>query len=141
MSNVQRQAAFLGAVLLIVSFATGGLLAMAMTGKVSADAHGILAAHLNALFGCFWLCGVAFTLPLTRFGETGAKRLVLLTAIPAYANWLITMVKAFLHVAGVGLNGSGSNDAVFAALNVFVVLPSLGAAVVWAYGLAGKRAE
>jgi hypothetical protein len=141
MTNVQRQAAFLGAVLLIISFATGGLLAMAMTGKVSADAHGILAAHLNALFGCFWLCAVAFTLPLTRFGETGAKRLVLLTAIPAYANWILTVTKAFLHVAGIGLNGNGGNDGVFVALNVFVVLPSFGAAVVWAYGLAKKRAD
>jgi hypothetical protein len=139
MTNVQRQAAFLGAVLLIISFATGGLLAMAMTGKVSADAHGILAAHLNALFGCFWLCAVAFTLPLTRFGEVGAKRLVLLTAIPAYANWIITIAKAFLHVAGVGLNESGSNNAIFAALNVFVVLPSFAASVVWAYGLAKKQ--
>ena len=58
----------------------------------------LLAAHLNCLFGCFWLCAVAFTLPLTRFGEVGAKRLVLLTAIPAYANWLITVVKAFRRV-------------------------------------------
>lgn len=139
MKNVQRQAAFLGATLLIISFATGGLLAAALTGKVSADAHGILAAHLNALFGCFWLCALAFTLPLTRFEVTGAKRLVLLTAIPAYANWLVTMVKAFLHVAGVGLNGNAQNDAVFAALNVFVVLPSFGAAVGWAYGLAKQR--
>lgn len=140
MKNVQRQAAFLGATLLIISFATGGLLAAAMSGKVSADSHVILAAHLNALFGCFWLCALAFTLPLTRFGELGAKRLVFLTAIPAYANWLITLVKAFFHVAGVALNGNTHNDAVFAALNVFVVLPSLGAAVVWAYGLA-KKAE
>ncbi len=141
MTNVQRQAALLGAVLLVISFATGGLLAMAMTGKVSADAHVILAAHLNALFGCFWLCGVASTLPLTRFGEVGARRLVLLTALPAYANWFITVVKGFLHVAGVGLDGSSSNDAVFVALNGFVVLPSFGAAVVWAYGLAKKRAH
>ena len=141
MSNVQRQAAFLGAVLLIISFATGGLLAMAMTGKVSADAHGLLAAHLNALLGCFWLCAVAFTLPLTRFGVHGAKRLVLLTAIPAYANWVITVAKAYLHVVGVGLNGNAGNDAVFAALNVFVVLPSFGSAVLWAYGLAKARAD
>src|SRR5690349_3022293 len=141
MTNVQRQAAFLGAVLLIISFATGGLLAMAMTGKVSADAHGILSAHLNALFGCFWLCAVAFTLPLTRFGETGAKRLVWLTAAPAYGNWIITVVEAFLHVLGVGLNDNASNNGVFAALNVFVVLPSFASAVVWAYGLAKKRAD
>ena len=139
MKNVQRQAALLGATLLIISFATGVLLAAAMTGKVSADAHVILAAHLNALFGCFWLCVVAFTLPLTRFAERGAKRLVLLTAIPAYGNWLITTVKAFFHVGGVALTGNAHNDAVFAALNVFVVVPSFAAAVAWAYGLAKKR--
>jgi hypothetical protein len=138
MINVQRRAAFLGAVLLITSFAIGGLLAMAMTGKVSADPHTVLAAHLSALFGCFWMCAVAVTLPLTRFSEAGAKRLVLLTAVPAYGNWILTIVKAFLHVAGVGLNESGSNNAVFAALNVFVVVPSFGAAILWAYGLAKK---
>jgi len=138
MTTLQRQAALLGAVLLIIGFATGGLLAGAMTGKVAADAHTVLAAHLNCLFGCFWLCALAFTLPLTRFGEVGARRLVLLTAIPAYANWLITVVKAFLHVAGVGLTGNGANDGVFAALNVFVVLPSFAAAIAWAYGLMKK---
>lgn len=138
MTTLQRQAALLGAVLLIIGFATGGLLAAAMTGKVAADAHTVLAAHLNCIFGCLWLCALAFTLPLLRFGEVGAKRLVLLTALPAYANWLITAVKAFLHVAGVGLNGNGGNDGVFAALNAFVVLPSFAAAIAWAYGLMKK---
>ena len=140
MTTLQRQTALLGAVLLIIGFATGGLLAMAMTGKVSADPHTILAAHLNCLFGCFWLCAVAFTLPFLRYGDVGARRLMILTAIPAYANWVVTVVKAFLHVAGVGLNGNGPNDAVFAALNVLVVLPSFAAAIAWAYGLMQKRA-
>lgn len=140
MANIQRQAALLGAVLLIIGFATGALLAGAMTGKVSADPHTISSAHLNCLFGCFWLCALAFTLPLTRFGEVGARRLVLVTAVPAYANWLITVVKGFLHVLGVGLNGNGSNDGVFAVLNAFVVIPSFIAAIAWAYGLMQKRA-
>ena len=141
MTTLQRQTALLGVVLLIIGFATGGLLAMAMTGKVSADSHTILAAHLNCLFGCFWLCALAFTLPLLRFGDVGAQRLMILTAVPAYANWLITVVKAFLHVAGVGLNGNGANDAVFGALNVLVVIPSFAAAIVWAYGLLSPKRD
>ena len=141
MTTLQRRTALLGVVLLIIGFATGAVLAGAMTGKLTADAHTILAAHLNCILGCFWLCGLAFTLPMLRFGEVGAKRLVIATALPAYANWLITMVKAFLHVAGVGLDDNGANNAIFGALNVFVVIPSFGAAIAWAYGLLGKRAS
>lgn len=139
MKELQRLAALLAAVLLLIGFATGGLLAGAMTGKVTADAHAVLAAHLNAVLGCFWLASVAATLPLVGFEERGARRLVLLTALPAYANWLITTIKAFLRVSGVELMGKGPNDAIFAALNVFVVLPSFAAAGVWAWGLYKKR--
>ena len=142
-SSLQRKAAFLGAVLLVISFATGGLLAGAMTGKVPADAHSISAAHLSALFGCFWLCALAFTLPFVRFGDAGLSRLVWCTAVPSYANWLITVVKAFLHVLGVGWDANGNNDMVFGLLNAFVVLPSFAAAIGWAYGLfkASPRSE
>ena len=140
MTNLQRQAALLGVVLLLLGFATGGLLASAMTGKVAADAHTISGAHLNAIFGCLWLCALAFTLPLLSYGEVGARRLLLVTATAAYANWLITIVKAFLHVAGVGLDASGPNNAVFALLNVFVVLPSFAATIAWAWGLKARRA-
>lgn len=135
MTNLQRHAALLGVVLLILGFATGGLLAAAMTGKIAADPHTISGAHLNALFGCFWLCALAFTLPFVRYGEVGARRLVHVTAMAAYANWIITIVKAFFHVAGVGLDGNGANNAVFAALTAFVVLPSFAATIAWAYGL------
>ena len=50
--------------------------------------------------GCLWLVALAYTLPMLRYGEVGRKRLVLITAIPAYANWLVTTVKSFFHVAG-----------------------------------------
>jgi hypothetical protein len=141
MTNLQRRAALLGVVLLILGFATGGLLASAMTGKVSADPHTISGAHLNALFGCFWLCALAFTLPFLHYNEVGARRLVLVTATAAYANWLITIVKAFVHVAGVGLDASSANNAVFAALNAFVVVPSFGASIAWAYGLKARTSS
>ena len=71
----------------------------------------------------------------------GRKRLVLLTAIPAYANWLVTTVKSFFHVSGVAPDHDRANDAIFAALGVFVVLPSFIAAIAWAYGLSGPRSN
>jgi len=136
---LQRRTAGAGALLLVIAFATGGLLAAAMTGKVNADAHEVSAAHLNAIFGCLWLVALAATLPLLAYGERGQRRLVWATAIAAYGNWLITVVKSFLHVAGVDLTGDRANDAVFAALNAVVVLPAFAAAIAWAYGLFKRR--
>lgn len=143
MAKLQRITALAGALLLLVGLLTGGLLAMAMTGKTMATVHDIRAAHLNAILGCFWICAYAATIPMLGFGERGARWLALLTIVPNYGNWLITTVKAFLHVAGVGLDGDASNDAVFMTLNAVVVVPSLAAAAAWVYGLyvRGPRAE
>jgi hypothetical protein len=136
---LQRKTAAAGAALLVLAFATGGLLAAAMTKRVDADVHSVVAAHLNALLGALWLFALAYTLPMLRFGEVGRRRLVLATALPAYANWLVTVVKAFLHVAGVDANGDGANDAIFAALNALVVLPSFASSIVWTWALLGPR--
>jgi len=115
------------------------LLAQAMTHHIDADLHQILAAHFIAVLGCLWLVAVALTLPMLRYGDTGKRRLVLVTAIPAYGNWGVTAVKSFFHVNGVGLTGDRANDVVFAALGALVVIPSFVAAVAWAYGLLGAR--
>jgi hydroxylaminobenzene mutase len=143
MTKLQRMTALAGALLLLIGLLTGGLLAMAMTGKVMATVHDVRAAHLNAILGCFWICAYAATIPMLGYGARGARRLALLTIIPNYGNWLITAVKSFLHVAGVGLDGDAKNDAVFGALNAVVVVPSLIAAAAWVYGLyiRGPRAE
>ena len=102
-----------------------------MTKKIDADAHEIAAAHTNAILGCLWLVALAVTLPGVKYGERGRARLALVTAIPAYMNWLVTTVKAFFHVAGVDVTGDRANDIVFAVLNVFVVLPAFVAAIAW----------
>ena len=135
--------ALMGAMLLLISLLTGGLLAAAMTGKVTATVHDVRAAHLSAMLGCFWICAFAATIPMLGYGERGIRRLAILTVIPNYGNWLITTIKSFFHVAGVGLDGDVANDTVFAALNVVVVVPSLVAAAAWVYGLyvRGPRAE
>lgn len=139
--TLQRQTAAAGAALLVLAFGTGVLLGAVMTNKLDADVHEIVAAHLNAVLGCLWLIAVAYTLPMLRFGEAGAKRLVLATAVPSYMNWLVTTIKGFLHVSGVDVTGDRANDVVFAALGVFVVVPSFAAAIAWTYGLLGRRRD
>jgi hypothetical protein len=141
LSRLQRKTAAAGAILLVIAFSTGILLGAAMNHTIDADPTEIKSAHLNAIFGCLWLVALACTLPMLRFGDVGRKRLVLITAIPAYANWLVTTVKSFFHVAGVAPDHDRANDAIFAALGVLVVLPSFIAAVAWAYGLLGSRSN
>jgi hypothetical protein len=135
---LQRRTAAAGAALLVLAYATGVLAASAMTHGVDADGRELVAAHLVATLGCLWLIALSLTLPMTRFGEIGRRRLVWLTAVPAYANWLVTVVKSFFHVLGVGLTGDRANDTVFATLGALVVIPSFVAAIAWAYGLFGK---
>lgn len=139
--RLQRRTAAAGAVLLVIAFSTGILLAQAQSKKIDADVPEVVAAHLNALLGCLWLVALAATLPWLRFGEIGRKRIVSITALAAYANWLVTIVKSFLHVPGVDLDGRRSNDAVFVALTVLVVIPSFVASIAWVYGLLGARSN
>ena len=96
-----------------------------MTGKVPADPHMALAAHLNALMGTFFLLGVAWTLPMLRYGAVGQQRLAWLVIVANFANWSVTCVKAWLHVSGVDFIGQAANDAIFITLTVTVVLPAL----------------
>jgi hypothetical protein len=138
---MQRKTAAAGVILLVIAFATGLLLAAAMTKSVAADPPVLVAAHLNAVLGCLWLVALAVTLPMLRFGDRGRHRIVQLTMLATYANWSITTVKSFLHVDGVGPDGNHTNDGIFVALTVFVVVPSFVAAIAWAWGLLGKPSE
>ncbi|WP_235685446.1 hypothetical protein [Corallococcus silvisoli] len=132
-----RRMAHAAAWLMLVGLLTGGYVSAAMTGKVPADPGMALAAHLNALMGTFFLLGVAWTLPMLRYGAVGQQRLAWAVIVANYANWAITCVKAWLRVSGVDLIGQATNDAVFIALTVAVVLPALGAAGAWVYGFRG----
>ncbi len=128
------------AILMVLGLLTGLFVAAAMTGKVPADAHAALASHLNALMGTFWMVGVAWSMPMLRYGDKGLVRLAWVTTIPNFGNWLITALKAFLKVSGVDATGEPKNDFIFALLTAFVVIPSLVSAVAWVYGFFGKRA-
>jgi hydroxylaminobenzene mutase len=133
-----KQLTLNAAVLMTVGLATGGFVSAAMTGKVDADVHSALASHLNALLGCFWMVAVAYSMPMLRYGPLGAKRLVWLTTVPNFANWIITIGKAFLKVPGVDATGQGKNDLIFGLLTAFVVLPSMVAVAAWVYGFFGR---
>ncbi len=128
------------AVLMAVGLLTGVFVSAAMTGKVNADPHAALASHLNALLGCFWMIGVAYSMPMLRYGEVGLKRLVWIATLPNFANWIVTAIKAFLRVPGVDYVGEGKNDFIFGLLTAFVVIPSFLAVGAWVYGFFGKRA-
>src|SRR5688500_15623148 len=82
------------AVLMVLGLLTGAFVSAAMTGKVNADPHMALASHLNAMLGCFWMIGVAYSMPMLHYGEVGMKRLVWLATIPNFANWIVTAIKA-----------------------------------------------
>jgi (hydroxyamino)benzene mutase len=134
-----RLMAHAAAWLTLLGLLTGGYVAAATTGKVPADAHMALASHLNALMGAFLLLGVAWTLPMLRYGAVGQRRLAWAFILANFANWGVTAVKAWLRVSGVDATGEPVNDAVFGVLTLSVVLPALGAAAAWVYGF--RRSE
>ena len=129
-----RLMAHAAAWLMLVGLLTGGYVSSAMTGKLPADPHMALAAHLNALMGTFFLLGVAWTLPMLRYGPVGQQRLAWAVITANFANWAVTCVKAWLRVSGVDLIGQPANDAIFLTLTATVVLPALVAAGAWVYG-------
>jgi hydroxylaminobenzene mutase len=126
--------------LTLLGLLTGLYVAAAQAGKIPVDPHTALASHLAALLGAFLLLGVAVTLPLLRFGAVGQRRLAWAFIGGNFANWLVTAVKAALHVSGVELTGDLANNVVFFVLTFTVVLPTLGGAVGWIYGLGSPRA-
>lgn len=118
-----------------IGMVTGLYSGLALSGKVTVPIpHLALAAHLNALMGCFWLLAVAFTLPMLSYGDRGKERLALLTTIPAYGNWLVTLGASFVGVRGIAFTGDHANDIVAALLLAVVVAPALVATIAWAWG-------
>ncbi len=134
-----RLLALAGAWLILLSFLTGIYVAQAMTGKIPADPRAALASHLNALLGGLVMLGVASTLRLLRYGPVGQRRLAWAFIVSNFANWIVTAVKAWWHVAGVDMTADPRNNVIFAVLGATVVLPSLVGAAAWVYGFYGPR--
>jgi (hydroxyamino)benzene mutase len=129
------------AILYLIAMLTGGLAALALSGQISADGHIMLGAHVSALTAALILLGVAYTLPMLRYGAVGSTRLAWGFIVASYGNWAISSAKAFPAVHGVGMTGDRPNDIVFLLLNVFVVAPSLAASVAWIAGFHGRASD
>lgn len=132
---LQRKVAARAAVLMAIGMFTGIWSGVALTGKVKVDIpHLALAAHLNALFGCFWLIAIAYTLPMLSYDGKGKERLSTAALLPTYGNWLVTLIASFLGVRGLEFTGNAGNDIIAALLILVVVLPALVVSVMWALG-------
>ncbi|MDQ3585792.1 MAG: hypothetical protein ACR2GW_02385 [Pyrinomonadaceae bacterium] len=145
MNALQKKLAAAGALLFFIGMLTGLWTAAAITNKfgINADARLTpqlaLAAHLNGLLGGLWLIAVAWSLQFLHYTERGLRRLALAVAIPAYANWLVTLVASFLGVNGLDYTGDLKNDVIAFLLQTLVVLPTLVASGFWAWGFTKKR--
>ncbi len=133
--SLQRRAAKAAALLMLLAMLVGLVVALAMTGKLDADPHALLAAHVNAITGSAWLAIYGWSLPWVQYNHVGQARILALTVLATYSNWLVTAAKAFWRVAGVGVDANPANNVVFGLLGVLVVGPALVATSAWAYGV------
>ena len=137
---MERKLAFSGALLIAVGFFTGIYSAAALTGTIVLSIPRLaLSAHLNALLGGMWLLAVSYSLQFLNYGEAQKNKLRLLTVVPAWSNWLITLIASFLGVNGLQYNSDPKNNVIAAMLQIFVVLPSLFSAVYWVRGFYSKN--
>lgn len=119
---------------------TGLWTAAAMTGMVAVKMPRLaLAAHLNGFLGGLWILSVAYSQPWLKYDAKQFKRLGWLTVVPAWANWLITLIASFLGVNGLEYNSDPANNGVAFGLQLLVVLPTLMASVYWLCGFCGKK--
>jgi hydroxylaminobenzene mutase len=136
---LRRRLASLGALLFALGMVTGLWAGLVLSDKVKvAMPHLALASHLNALLGCFWLLGLSYTLPMLSYGDAGKKRLAVLTLIPSYGNWLVTLLASVLGARGLEFTGNGSNDLIAVLLQVVVVIPTLVASGAWVWGFRAR---
>ncbi|HEV7905020.1 MAG TPA: hypothetical protein VGO96_14360 [Pyrinomonadaceae bacterium] len=140
-NSLRKKLAAAGAVLFFIGMLTGIWSAAALTGKVVVGMPRVaLIAHLNALLGGLWLLAVAWSFEFLHYGARGLRRLAFGVGVPAYANWLVTLVASFIGVNGLDYTGQRGNDIIAFLLQTLVVLPTLIASAFWAWGFRAKRA-
>ena len=133
---LRRRLASSGAWLFAIGMLTGLWAGAVLTERVSVTLPRLaLSAHLNALLGGMWLVLVGSTLDMLHYGDIGRRRLAWVVIVPAWANWLITLIASVLGVTGLQYTRDTANNAVAALLHSLVVLPSLVGAFAWAWGL------
>ena len=133
---LRRRLAVSGAWLFAFGMVTGVWVAVVFTERVTVALPRLaLAAHLNALLGGLWLVLVGNTLDMLSYGEVGRRRLAWVVTVPAWANWLVTLVASVLGVTGLQYSRDAANNTIAVLLDVLVVLPSLVGAFAWAWGM------
>jgi hypothetical protein len=86
------------------------------------------------------LLAVAWSFEFLHYGAKGLRRLAFGVGLPAWSNWLISLIASFIGVNGLDYTGQRGNDIIAFLLQVFVVLPTLIASAFWAWGFRAKRA-
>ena len=132
---MRRRLAQAGVLLFFIGMLTGVWSDLALTGQVKVpQPHVALAAHVNALMGGLWVIAAAWTFDFLSYNGKQLRRLSYLVVIPAWSNWLITLIASVLGVNGLQYNHDPANNAVAFLLQVFVIVPSLIGTGFWAWG-------
>ena len=141
MEQSQHMLAKSAGVLIFLGIGTGFLIAASATGQIPSNTEMMVAAHLNALLGGFWLLGVGWSLPFCSLSESQQKWMLRLLICSNYSNWFWTAVKSFFDVHAISFDDSTANNLLFVALSVFVVLPALFGSGLWVWGLFHMRSS
>jgi (hydroxyamino)benzene mutase len=137
---IRKQLAFAGALLFLVGMITGLWSAAALTGTVAVAIPRVaLIAHLNALLGGLWLLAVAWSFEFLHYSEKGLRRLAIGVGIPAWSNWLVTLLASFLGVTGLKYTGARANDLIAFLLQALVVVPTLIVCGFWVWGFRRRQ--
>ena len=135
---LRRRLASSGAWLFAIGMLTGLWAGAVLTERVSVTLPRLaLSAHLNALLGGMWLVLVGSTLDMLHYGDIGRRRLAWVVIVPAWANWLITLIASVLGVRGLEYTADVRNNVIAGLLDFFVVLPALLGGFAWAWGFGG----
>jgi hypothetical protein len=137
---IRKRLAASGAMLFAIGMLTGLWLAAADTGDFPPITIQLArGAHLNGLLGGLWIIAVAWTFRFLYYGAKGLRRLALVVAVPAWANWGATLFASFWGVKGLQYNGNSHNNIIAALLQSLVVLPTLIACGFWVWGFRGRK--
>ena len=139
-SPIRKPLAMAGAALFFVGMLTGLWAAATLTGTVVVGIPRLaLVAHLNALLGGLWLLAVAWSFEFLHYSDRGLRRLAIGVGIPAWSNWLVTLIASFLGVTGLTYTGHHANDVIAFLLQALVVVPTLIACAFWVWGFREPR--
>ena len=134
-TRCERRLAFHGALMMFLGMVYGLYVALVMTGAAPGHPEIALGSHLNAIFGALWLLCMGWSLKLTSLSPRLLQLAVRSTLIGAWANWIISALKAFTGDVAISFSGVSTNDALFTARIVLVIIPCLVGPGIWAWGL------